>query len=285
MTIFKTIAELNKIKITIAVTITTVAGYILMKHQIDTGIILPALGIFILACGSSVINQYQERSLDALMQRTKNRPIPSGRISAKSSLTIGIFEIIAGSVILYFGSGNIGLILGWLALIWYNVIYTNLKKVTAQAVIPGAIIGSIPPLVGWVAAGGTLLDIKALIIALFFFIWQVPHFMLLALKYSEDYNRAGLPNISQKMTLKRTRTSIFFWILATVLTSILFPVTGIVESILSIVGLLIISIIIVVIYLKVLDNRQIFNPIAYFKYINYYVLTVVILLCTDQFIR
>ena len=281
----KILAELNKLKITIAVSITTVTGYILQARQVDAGIILPTLGIFILACGSSVINHYQERSRDALMERTKNRPIPSGKISPNAALMFGIFEIIAGSVILYFGSNLTGLILGLLALIWYNFIYTNLKKVTAHAVIPGSLIGALPPLVGWVSAGGGLLDPRAWIIAVFFFIWQVPHFMLLALKYADDYKKANFPNILETQGLRQLKRNVFFWILATALISILFPVSGLISTVYSILGLFIISFPVVMYFFLGMMGSKKFNPITYFKFINYYVLMVVILLCTDQFIR
>jgi heme o synthase len=282
----KVFAELNKVKITIAVSITTITGYILKDGQIDAGIVLPTLGIFILACGSSVINHYQERSRDALMERTKNRPIPSGQISPNMALLIGVTEIITGSVLLYFGSDLTGLILGLLALIWYNLVYTNLKKVTRHAVIPGSLIGSIPPLVGWVSAGGSLADPKAWLIAVFFFIWQVPHFMLLALKYAADYKRANFPNILETKGLEQLKKNIFYWILATALISLLFPVSGMITSVLSIAGLLIISFLIsIYFFIGIGDGSKNFNPIMYFRFINYYVLMVVVILCADQFIR
>jgi heme o synthase len=282
----KILAELNKIKITIAVSITTITGYILKAGQIDAGIILPTLGIFILACGSSVINHYQERSRDALMERTKNRPIPSGQISPNRALLIGVTEILAGSILLYFGSDLTGLMLGLLALMWYNLVYTNLKKVTRHAVIPGSLIGSIPPLVGWVSAGGSLADPKAWLIAVFFFIWQVPHFMLLALKYANDYKKANFPNILETQGLRQLKKNIFYWILATALISMLFPVTGIISSVFPIAGLIIISFLIVLyFYNGIRDASKNFNPIMYFKLINFYVLMVVVLLCADQFIR
>jgi heme o synthase len=282
----KILTELNKLKITVAVSVTTIMGYIVKAGQIDTGIVLPTLGIFILACGSSVLNHYQERSTDAMMRRTRNRPIPSGKISPGFALLIGITEIAAGSVLLFIGSNLTGLTLGLVALIWYNLIYTNLKKVTRHAVIPGSIIGSIPPLVGWVSAGGSLAEPEAWLIGVFFFLWQVPHFMLLAIKYSEDYKKANFPNILETQSLRHLKRDIFYWILATVLFSFLFPLTEIVSSWITISILLIISVIITIyFFIGIGNDRKSFNPITYFKLINYYVLLVTVLLCTDQFIR
>ena len=97
----KILLDLNKVRITFAVTLTTVAGYILAKGSIDQGMILPVLGIFILACGSAVINHVQDRDKDAIMPRTSKRPIPSGDVSASLALVIGISEIIIGSLLIY----------------------------------------------------------------------------------------------------------------------------------------------------------------------------------------
>ncbi len=155
------ILELSKVKITVAVAFTTITGYILAARGYDPGFLLPTLGIFFLACGSSVINHLQERRTDAMMARTRKRPLPSHKISFSSALHVAVTETLAGSLILYFSSGVTALILGLLAMVWYNLIYTNLKRITPHAVIPGSVIGSIPPLVGWVSAGGHLFSLPA----------------------------------------------------------------------------------------------------------------------------
>ena len=96
----------------------------------------------------------------------------------KGALILFVTEILSGSLILYLAANPLALLLGWLALVWYNLVYTFLKRITPHAVIPGSFIGAIPPLIGWVAAGGSLLDFRAWVLALFFFVWQVPHFYL-----------------------------------------------------------------------------------------------------------
>jgi len=180
---FKLLVELGKVKITFAVSLTTITGYVLAKGVFDSGLILPAIGIFILACGSSALNHYQEKDKDSLMERTKNRPIPSGRISPDRALFVALALSVAGAWLLYYSSGFLAMQLGILALIWYNGIYTPLKRKTAFAVIPGSLIGAIPPAVGWVAGGGNMLNPNLFLLLFFFFIWQVPHFWLLLLKY------------------------------------------------------------------------------------------------------
>ena len=135
--------ELTKIRITIFVTVTMLFGYISAAGTLDASAILPTLGILLLACGSAVINHYQERKTDALMNRTKNRPLPSGKISPLNALQIAFVLLFAGSAMLYFGAGLLAMGLGMLNLVWYNAIYTPLKKVNPLAIIPGSSV--IPP--------------------------------------------------------------------------------------------------------------------------------------------
>ena len=282
---FRIFLELSKVKITFAVALTTITGYLLAGGSFDTGLILPTIGIFLLACGSSAINHFQEREQDLKMERTRNRPIPSGRISPSGALLFAFLLTAAGSSILYIGSGMLGMQLGLLALIWYNVIYTPLKKKTAFAVVPGAVIGAIPPLVGWVSAGGQLSDPRALFMAFFFFIWQVPHFWLLMLKYGEEYTQAGFPSITQLYSSRQIKHITFIWILATAVSTLMLPAFDVVGSWVVMAGLLISSIWLVGQFTRLLSARDLaFSPIRYFMKINYFVLAVIIFLSLDRFI-
>ncbi len=258
----------------------------LARGRFDTGLILPTLGIFLLACGSSALNHYQEKDKDALMDRTKNRPIPSGRISPQGALIFAFLLIVTGSAFIWIGSGLLALQLGLLALIWYNFIYTPLKKRTAFAVVPGAVIGSLPPLVGWVAAGGSLLDPRALIIAFFFFIWQVPHFWLLLLKFGKEYEKAGFASITSVYTDKQIKSTTFIWTMATAVTALMLPVFGIVDTVVMSIGLFIATAWLVYIFAGLLKrSEEIFNPRFYFMKINYFVLIVLVFLTIDSVLK
>lgn len=285
MPLINSYLELGKVKITFAVALTTITGYLLGGGSFDSGLVLPTLGIFLLACGSSAINHYQERERDALMERTRHRPIPSGKISPEAALAFAFLMSMAGSGLLYIGSGILAMQLGILALIWYNVIYTPLKKKSAFAVVPGAVIGAIPPLVGWVAAGGSLTDPRAMFMAFFFFIWQVPHFWLLMLKYGEEYTNAGYPSITSVYSSRQIKHITFIWILATAVSTLMLPAFNVVESWVVMGGLLISSMWLVGQFTRLLSLKEIpFSPIRYFMKINYFVLAVIIFLSIDRFI-
>lgn len=280
-----TLLELSKVRITFAVSLTTITGYVLASGRFDTGLILPTLGIFLLACGSSALNHFQEKDKDAQMERTKDRPIPSGRITATNALLFALFLSILGSALIYIGSGMLALQLALLALIWYNAIYTPLKKKTAFAVVPGSVIGALPPLVGWVAGGGSLADPRALIIAFFFFIWQVPHFWLLLLKYGKEYEKAGYPSLTSIYSSKQIKYTTFIWTMATAVTALMLPVFGIVNSLVFSIGTLIVSFWLIFQFVRLLkQNDESFKPGVYFMKINYFVLFMIIFLSADSLI-
>jgi protoheme IX farnesyltransferase len=274
--------EVNKIKITFAVMLTTIAGYVLAKHTIDAGIILPTLGIFILACGSAALNHYQDKDKDGLMERTRNRPIPSGKIKASWVFVLGVGQVVLGTYLIYLGSNFLAAQLGILALIWYNFIYTPLKRKTAFAVIPGSIIGSLPPMVGWVAGGGSIADPQLIILAFFFFIWQVPHFWLLMLKYGKEYEDAGYPSITSMISKDQIKRATFMWTAATAVSAIMIAVSGLVSTVFFKVTVLVAAVWLISVFSTLLfQKKEEFNPFHYFMRINYFVLIMIITLSID----
>ncbi len=279
----KAILELNKIKIVSAVTLTTLLGYVMATGEFSIGAILPVLGILILAGGSSALNQYQEKNTDILMERTKNRPIPSGKISEKLALIIIISEVIVGSFLLYLGSNILGLQLGLLALLWYNAIYTPLKKKSAYAVIPGAFIGAIPPAVGWVAGGGAINDPIILITAFFLFMWQIPHFWLLTLMHGKDYEQAGFPSLSSRYSEDQLKKITFIWTLATAVSCFFIPVFGIVDSISQKFIIVFSTLALIAVFFKLFNNTNGgFAIKKYFIIINAFLLFVMISIFIDK---
>jgi protoheme IX farnesyltransferase len=275
--------EITKLRITIFVTVTTVFGYIAAVNSIDAGIILPTIGILFLACGSAALNHFQERKTDALMDRTKNRPIPSGRIAASSVLKISLVLIVAGSLLLFIGSGVLALAFGLLNLVWYNGIYTPLKKISPLAIVPGSLVGAIPPLVGWIAGGGYLFDPQIILISFFFFIWQIPHFWLLLMVLDKDYEKAGFPTLTKIFNQRQLGRITFIWVLATGVTGLLLPLFQISHNQFVNFSLFIAALWLAFKSINLLHHTQDNSTFKFaFRSINYFALFVVLVVSIDK---
>ena len=281
----KILSELVKFRITTFVTVTTAFGYIAACGRIDINIIPVLLGVLFLAFGSAALNHFQEKDFDVKMDRTKHRPIPSGRISNKNVLKISITLIVLGLIILLIWTNILALGLGLLNLIWYNFVYTLLKRKSAFAIVPGSFVGAIPPVIGWVAASGSLLDPQISVIAFFFFIWQIPHFWLLLLVLDKDYRQAGFPTLTQIFNREQLSRITFVWIIATAVTGLMIPLFGIVNEIWINLGLFASGAILSWKAFGLLANTKDFSVFRYnFKYINYFALMVVFLISIDKLI-
>jgi protoheme IX farnesyltransferase len=227
-----TFSRLTKLPIASASTLTAAAGYLASARQFHAGIFSMLLGILLLAMASCALNELQERHLDARMERTAKRPLPSGKISPAWVLTLILALAFSGFDLLLL-HGWSAAILGLAALVWYNGIYTPLKRWTPFAVVPGALIGAIPPAIGWTAAGGSWSDPGMLALCLVFFLWQVPHFWLLFLRHEHDYTRAGFPCLSARFTPRQSRRILFIWTTSVICACGLLPAFRVLQSLLS----------------------------------------------------
>lgn len=275
--------ELSKVKIPFAVSISSLTGYLVFSGTFDIGALVSTLGVFLLASGSAALNQYQEYRFDSLMHRTRQRPIPSGRFSVRGTLIFSILVSAIGAVILLFGSNLTACLLGLLTLLWYNGIYTPMKRKTAFAVLAGAFVGAFPPMIGWTAAGGYVFATEILLIASLLFIWQVPHFILLLLKFGKEYEVAGFSSLTSHFSEDQLKKLIFVWILATAFAVMIIPVAGVISSQIIIVALLISSIWLVVTFYLLLKKQE-FNLRQAFMQINIFLMLVLILFSVDSLI-
>jgi protoheme IX farnesyltransferase len=216
--------ELSKVRIAVLSTLSTVTGYILAAGGLGVHAVVTFAGVFFLACGAATINQFQDRDIDARMARTRNRPIPSGRIGAAAALVAGVALVAAGTACL--SPQPVAALLGLVTVAWYNGVYTPLKRVTAFAAIPGGVVGAIPPVIGWVSGGGAAADPRIIAVAFFFFVWQVPHFWLLLLRIGGDYERAGLPSLTAVFSRRQLTRITFVWMVATAVACLMIPMFG-----------------------------------------------------------
>lgn len=202
ISVFRSFFRLSRIVLSVSVGFSGWVSYIVYTGLINPKSFFIFLGIFLLAAGASSLNQYQEKDLDARMSRTMRRPLPAGIISGLTSISISFFLIMPGLYLLY-SNGNIkSMFAGILSILWYNVLYTYLKRKTPYALFPGVLTGVGPIMIGWLAAGGIWYDAECLLISGFMCVWQVPHFLLLLLHYKEDYQKAGFPLLTDRYSYK-----------------------------------------------------------------------------------
>ena len=222
--------QLGKIRISIPVALTGFLGYFRASGQLNEDFLFVFFGILFMSMGSSTFNHIQERNTDRLMQRTSGRPIPAGKISVPGAVIAGILFALAGLGLLLLTGSLVAAFIGVFTLAWYNLVYTPLKKVTPFAVLPGAVIGALPPMIGWAAAGGNLADPEILLISFFLFIGQMPHYWLLLIRIGDEFRSAGLPVITDIFSPSRLRYLSFVWIFSAAVAVLTFPVSGIMHS-------------------------------------------------------
>jgi heme o synthase len=224
----KTIASLARVTLSLFVTYSALSSYLYFKRVLNPETIFLSVGVFFLSCAASALNQVQERQCDGLMERTRNRPVPAKRLDTWQAV---LFSIVSGSLgfgLLLWGTNSKAALIGAITVFVYNCIYTPLKKKTSLSLFPGAIAGALPVLIGCAAAIGSI-NAKAVYIAIFAFLWQVPHFLLLFCRYKEDYRRAGFMFLN--VTPLRLKIIITIWILAASGVTTLFPLMGIIRNI------------------------------------------------------
>ena len=179
--------ELLKFRLSLLVSFSCAFGYVLASPSVNWRV-LPML--FLVSGASVIVNQILEKDFDRVMSRTKNRPLPTGRLSVNEAITFCLICLAAGVSILLIYTNLLTTLLSVLSMILYSFVYTPLKRVGPIAVLVGAIPGALPPLLGWTAATGSI-SYEAMIIFGIQFIWQFPHFWAIAWVADEDYKKAG----------------------------------------------------------------------------------------------
>jgi protoheme IX farnesyltransferase len=224
-------AELSKLGIVTLVLVSAAAGFMLAAplgphFPWRRGLAMLA-GVMLLSCGASALNQVQERRRDALMARTAGRPLPSGRLSVAQGSLFAVLGIAAGAALLWLAVGPTAGALGVLAAVFYNGVYTPWLKVHSPfAAVPGAVPGALPPVIGWVAGGGSIGDAGAVILFGILFLWQMPHFWALALRYRADYSAGGFPMVSEAVGVDGTARLILVYAFGLTALSLAAPTFG-----------------------------------------------------------
>lgn len=282
----KTFIVLTKFVLSFAVSLSALFAYIMAKGEVGNDMYIATFAILLVAMGVSTLNQVQEYKEDAMMERTKHRPIASGKITPMQGIIIGALLIIAALGVIYNLIGLTGVNLFLFAFIFYNMFYTPLKKKSALAVVPGAILGVIPPAVGWLTAGHSLQEPQFFALGLFYFVWQVPHFWLLVMLHYGDYSTAGYPTAMRLFGRNSLQRLTFAWLMMTIASGY-FMVT-IFQTYSDVVGILLIVTAIAAFissFQLLKTNFELKHARKVFMQINLAFLATVILVAVDQYLK
>ncbi len=223
--VLRNFTEITKFRLSISVLFSSVAGYLLGADVIDFFVLfLLCVGGYALVGASNVFNQIIERDLDALMERTKDRPLPSGKMSVRTSFILGVILTIIGIGVLY-SINPITAMFGAISIFMYVSLYTPLKTKTPLSVFVGAFPGAIPFMMGWVAASGSF-GIEPGTLFMIQFFWQFPHFWAIGWFLYDDYQKGGFFMLPNGKRDKGTAMQIVLYCIWTVLSSLI-PVLGI----------------------------------------------------------
>ena len=237
------VKQLTKVGLSLSVVFSSVAGYLLAVDTLNYNtLLLLAVGGFLMVAASNAFNQIIEKDTDALMQRTKNRPLPTGRMTVNTALTIAILFAAVGLGILYYINAKSALF-GAISIFLYTSAYTPLKSVTPLTVFVGAIPGAIPFMLGWVAATNQF-GIEAGILFMIQFFWQFPHFWAIGWLQYEEYKKAGFNMLPMNTKDTGAVKQIIFYTIIMILVSIspvlratgdfyIYPATAIIVALLG----------------------------------------------------
>lgn len=218
------LAALTKPRITALSVATAMVGLVLAPGRAPLGVVVAVLvGTWLIVGSANTLNMYLERDLDAKMERTRRRPLPSGCLRPEVALWFGLAQGFVGLPVLALGANALTGLLGAVALFLYVLVYTPLKQRSVSALFVGAIPGAMPPLLGWTAGSGAL-SIAGLSLFGVVFFWQIPHFLAISMFRRQDYRAAGLkvmPN--EHGDLATLGTIIFALILQLASTLVLVP--------------------------------------------------------------
>lgn len=209
-----------KVALCLLVAFSSLLGFTLTAYRLDMygGIVF--VSVLLLACGGASLNSYQEHRRDRLMVRTSRRPVAAGLLTPQAARKQGQVLAGAGLFLLYIGTSSMpAVVVGALALVLYNGVYTPLKHRTAWsvwAVLPGAVCGALPPYIGWLAGGGQPFSPIILGVTTLLILWQIPHFWLVLLSYRSDYRQLAMPNLANILSESMLKYLSIVWIAALV---------------------------------------------------------------------
>lgn len=215
---------LAKLSLSSVMTASALTAYLVHRPYLELAAVAPIFCVLLLCLGAATLNNYQDREIDTRLRRTQGRPLALGEIGSRAALLQAVLLLLSGALGLFLVSESLALPLtGLVAVGFYNGIYTPLKRRSILAVIPGAVSGSLPVLMGWMAAGGGLASPRLWILLVVFGVWQLPHFWLVVLANRRDYAGSGIPTMLRIFSVRQLRQLVFIWAAAFVVLTLCLP--------------------------------------------------------------
>ncbi len=274
--------HLAKLPLCLMVAFSSAFGYTLALPVINIQLFSCAMAVLLLATGAASYNSLQEIRFDALMERTKNRPLITHKLTEKQALTQAISLAVCGIIVLAGSSQSVIAVgVGISALLIYNFVYTLLKKKTVLSIIPGALCGAFPPLIGWLSGGGAFFSFQALLVVILLILWQVPHFFLVLLNHKKDYLESVSPNMLQMLKENSLQRIFISWIGALAVIMITFTV---IPNKLSDIGRVCICVNALLLFLVFVNNlflRRSPNYHYLFFHLNFSLCFMMVVVCTE----
>ena len=205
--------SLSKIHLSLFVAFSSYFGFLLNSQSPQNRGLIVASGVFFLSCACSTLNNIQDRHIDALHERTRNRPFPQEAVSIRyASAQFYFLVVTAFSLLSYCIETPLPALIGLLSLVLYNGCYTPLKKRTLFAMVPGTICGMLPPLIGWTASGGQQPALIILIVMMIFGVWQIPHTWIIILRHFNDSSETSIPGFFDYFSQDSLKRILFVWV-------------------------------------------------------------------------
>ena len=285
MNVLKNYLELTKPKVVLMMLITAIVGMLLASRTLPSIYlaIVSMLGIGLCASSAATINQIIDRSIDANMARTSNRPLPQGEITTFNASLFAFVLMVAGTVILVSQVNTLTAVLTVASLIGYAFIYTVfLKRATPQNIVIGGLAGAAPPLLGWTSVTNSI-DPNALLLVLIIFVWTPPHFWALAIYRKDDYARESIPMLPVTHGVRFTKLQIILYTVLLLLVSLL-PFIVLMSGNIYLFSALGLGLFYLYSSIKMYLTDDDDYPMTSFKYSIYYIFLIFFALLVDHFI-
>ena len=282
----KIFTSLTKARLALSVVFSSIAGYLLAVNIVDFRVlVLLIVGGYSIVGASNSFNQIIEKDKDALMDRTKNRPLPAKKITTQNAFWISVFLILFGLLCLYFINSKTAFFAA-ISVFLYTCVYTPLKPITPLSVFVGAIPGAIPFMLGWVAATGSF-GIEPGTLFMIQFFWQFPHFWALGWMLDDDYKKAGFIMLPTGNRDKSTALQIILYIIWMIIISV-FPYTGLTGNLTlsfgSTIAILILGIIMLIFAINLYNKMDISSARKLFYSSILYLTLIQIIYLIDKFL-